>query len=59
MSTNQVRKEELHIEELSQEAQHILELLDNIENHTAELRKKLMAELKQKNKPVHLNLKNI
>jgi hypothetical protein len=34
---------------IPQEAMHLLEILDQIENHTAELRKKLMEELKKSN----------
>jgi len=52
-------KEQNTLKELSKEATQILDLLDKIENHTADLRKKLMAELKARNsKAVHLNLKN-
>ncbi len=42
-------KESVEVNELSQEVLQILEILDQIENHTAELRKKLMAELKKNN----------
>jgi hypothetical protein len=35
--------------EIPQEAAHLIEILDQIENHTAELRKKLMEELKRSN----------
>jgi hypothetical protein len=61
MNNHAVKKEEHHhtIEELSQEALQILELLEKIENHTADLRKKLMAELKAKNKSVHLKLNDV
>jgi hypothetical protein len=54
-----VAKEQQNLNQLSKEAQQILDLLDKIENHTADLRKKLMAELRPKNKAVHLNLKNV
>jgi len=35
--------------DIPQEAAHLIEILDQIENHTAELRKKLMEELKRNN----------
>ncbi len=34
---------------IPQEAAHLLEILDQIETHTAELRKKLMEEIKKSN----------
>jgi hypothetical protein len=45
MKSQPVLKEE--IDKISEEAQHILDLLDKIETHTVELRKKLMEELKK------------
>lgn len=53
---NAVIKEQQSINELSQEALQILDILDQIENHTAALRKKLIAELKPKTETVHLKL---
>lgn len=53
------RQEQHNIEQLSQEAQQIIDLLDKIEDHTAELRKKLMSELKSKAESVHLKLDNV
>lgn len=49
-------KEESKI--LSQEVMEILNILDNIENHTAELRKKIVGEIssQQKTSNVHLDL---
>lgn len=41
--------QEKEISAISEEAQHILDLLDKIETHTVELRRKLMEELKKKN----------
>ncbi len=40
---------ETEFNSISEEAQHILDLLDKIEHHTIELRKKLVEELKKKN----------
>lgn len=58
MKTQPVLKEQV-VEHLSQEALQILDLLDKIENHTADLRKKLMSELKKNVGTVHLKLDNI
>lgn len=55
----QLRKEQIDYNELSQEALEILEILDQIENHTAILRKKLVSELKSKNEVVHLKAEKI
>lgn len=52
-------QEKFDAQQLSQEAMQIIELLDQIENHTAELRKKLMSELKQNNAKVHLKLDEV
>jgi hypothetical protein len=56
---NALIKEQQSINELSQEALQILDILDQIENHTADLRKKLIAELKPKTETVHLKLDNV
>ncbi len=56
---NTLTKEQQSISELSQEALQILDILDQIENHTAALRKKLIAELKPKTEAVHLKLDNV
>ena len=46
--------------DIPSEAAHLLEILDQIENHTAELRKKLMEELKKSNAAkVSLKLDNV
>jgi hypothetical protein len=37
----------------------IIEILDQIETHTADLRKKLMAELKKNTNPIVLELDEI
>ena len=55
---NAVTKELENINQLSQEALRILDILDKIQDHTADLRKKLIAELKPKNETVHLKLDN-
>ncbi len=52
-------KQEETLSQLSQEAMQILEILDQIENHTASLRKKLISELATKNETVHLKLDNV
>jgi hypothetical protein len=52
-------QEEQITDELSQEAAHILEILDQIENHTANLRKKLMLALKSKNDTIRLKLDEV
>jgi hypothetical protein len=46
---------------LSQEVMEILNILDNIENHTAELRKKIVGEIssQQKTNNVHLDLDKV
>ncbi len=49
MQTNQVQKEKSEVIDIHQEAAHLLEILDQIENHTADLRKKLMEEIKKSN----------
>ena len=51
--------EQDNLNSLSQEALQILDILDQIENHTAALRKKLMSELRPKNEAVHLKLDNV
>ena len=56
---NALTNEQQNVNELSQEALQILDILDQIENHTAALRKKLIAELKPKTEAVHLKLDNV
>ena len=48
MKTQAIIKES-ELSEISKEVQQILDLLDKIETHTIELRKKLMEELNKKN----------
>ena len=44
---------------LPKEAVQVLKVLDELENFTAELRRKVMAELKTTNNVVHLKLDEI
>ncbi len=53
------RNQQEQINELSHEAMQILEILDQIENHTAILRKKLVSELSAKSENVSLKLDNV
>ena len=59
MNTKAALQEQIDLNQLSQEALQILEILDQIENHTAELRKKLMSELKKTNTAINLKLDNV
>jgi len=59
MNSAALVKEQEIINELSHEAMQILEILDQIENHTAALRKKLVSELATKSEAVHLKLDNV
>ncbi len=45
--------------QLPKEAAKVLEILEELENFTAQLRKKVMAELKANNNLVHLKLNDI
>lgn len=60
MLPNKIQKSKEESEKLSQEVLDILNILDNIENHTAELRKKIIGEVSklQKNN-VHLALDKV
>lgn len=61
----QLRKEKINFAEennstsLTKEAFEIIEILDAIENHTAQLRKKILAEVSQDNNKIQLNLNKI
>jgi len=59
MKPQAVTKEQSAIDELSQEALQILEILDQIENHTATLRTKLMAELKSRSENISIKLEEL
>lgn len=56
MEQQQIKIKQETLDELSNEAKHILEILDQIEVHTADLRKKLVNELKPKDNSIHLDL---
>ncbi|MBU6339780.1 MAG: hypothetical protein KGQ36_07430 [Rickettsiales bacterium] len=49
-------KEQVDFNKLPEEAVQALKILDELENFTAELRKKLMAELRPGGNVVHLKL---
>lgn len=56
---NQVQKVQKE-SQLSQEVLDILNILDKIENHTAELRKKIIGEVsKEQKNNIHLTLNKI
>jgi hypothetical protein len=59
MQPNALVKQQEKLDELSHEAMQIIEILDQIETHTADLRKKLMAELKKNTNPIVLELDEI
>ena len=56
MQTNQLLKEQNNTHHLTKEVAEILEILDQIETRTADLRKKLMSELKTSENTVHIKL---
>jgi len=57
---NQLKNIQEEKKPLSQEAVEILNLLDAIENHTAELRKKIVEEVsKQAKNNIHLSLNKV
>ncbi len=60
MISNQILKTQEESQKLSQEVLEILNILDNIENHTAELRKKIIGEVSKEQKSnLHLTLNKI
>jgi len=60
MKSNALTKQQELQNELSHEAMQILEILDQIEDHTASLRKKLISELSVKSESsISLDLKNV
>ena len=59
MTTKTALQEQIDLNQLSQEAVQILEILDSIENHTADLRKKLISELKKNNASLNLKLDEV
>jgi hypothetical protein len=52
-------KEQSTMDDLSHEALQILEILDQIESHTAVLRTKLMNELKSKSETINVKLEEL
>lgn len=52
-------KEQASENQMPKEATQVLKVLDELENFTAELRKKIMAELKTNNNLVHLKLNDM
>jgi hypothetical protein len=59
MNMNLAIEQQIDLEVLPAEALNVLEILNKIENHTADLRKKLMSELRPKGNLVRLNLEKI
>ncbi len=60
MISNQILKTKEESQKLSQEVLEILNILDHIENHTAELRKKIIGEVSKEQKSnLHLTLNKI
>jgi hypothetical protein len=61
MLPNKIQSLKEESNKLSQEVIEILNILDNIENHTAELRKKIVGEIssQQKITNVHLDLDKV
>lgn len=60
MISNQILKPQEESQKLSQEVLEILNILDHIENHTAELRKKIIGEVsKEQKNNLHLTLNKI
>jgi hypothetical protein len=61
MLPNKIQNPIEESKKLSQEVIEILNILDNIENHTAELRKKIVGEIssQQKINNVHLDLDKV
>ena len=60
MISNKILKPQEESQKLSQEVLEILNILDHIENHTAELRKKIIGEVSREQKSnLHLTLNKI
>lgn len=51
--------ESTNIDNMPQDAVSVLEIVDKIEEHTIELRKELMRELRPDGNIIHLKLENI
>lgn len=52
-------REQIDVNKLPKEALEVLKVFDQLEDHTADLRKKLMSELRPNGNVVHLKLNNI
>jgi len=59
MNANLAIRDQIDFNTLPQDAIQLLEILDKLENHTADLRKKLMSEIKSSNSIVRLKLDNV
>ncbi len=60
MLPNKIQNQQDESKTLSQEVIDILNILDHIENHTAELRKKIVGEIsKQQKNNIHLALDKV
>lgn len=59
MEKRQLKIDPKLLDEMSQEARKMLDILDQIESHTADLRKKLIEELKPKDESIKLKLDEI
>ena len=59
MTKTQALQEQATISDISKEAMEIIDILDRIDSLTANLRKKLISELKSQNKAIHLDLDNV
>jgi hypothetical protein len=59
MNANLAIREQIDFNILPAEASQLLQILDQIENHTSDLRKKLMSEFKSSNSVVRLKLDNV
>lgn len=59
MKNSAVAIQQNDLNSLSEEAMQILDILDQIENHTAALRRKLVSELSTKTEAVHLELSEL
>lgn len=59
MKAQTIARTQSAADEISKEAMQILEILDQIESHTATLRAKLMEELKLNNQNIKIDLSKV
>ena len=59
MNINLALREQIDFNQLPSEALKVLEILDQLEEHTSKLRKNLMLELRPSGNIVHLKLDSI